>query len=381
MVSYCDLLEFAVRETERQQGGSVEGFGGGGANTTDAEGADQGYGERAGVEHRLLDIPARDVMNEPVATTGPTTGLDDAVGEMLDADYSSLVVEVPAEGVDGIVTLTDVLRSLTWTPDEDDGARLQVFGARYLTSMTREEVAEIIDAVEGKYDEMDVIEAYVILHKHKERQRGSPLIQATIRLFTDRGRFAGTGEEYGDAPAIRTARDNLERTVLDDKSRTMESRRGQRSPEDAERAQKNPRRVVRALEILRRTGKPPSSFGYTEPAYAVDEVVLIPDMDDLRPRIEARTERMFAAGIVAEVRALLDRYPEQPTAMQAIGYKEVVEHLRRRATLAEAKAAVTLATTQYAKRQRTWFRKEKDARRFEALAATVSNQLSEWLRT
>jgi len=233
MVSYYDLLEFAVRETDRQQGGSAGGFGRGGASAADAEQADQGYGERAGVEHRLLDIPARDVMNEPVATTGPTTGLDDAVGEMLAGDYSSLVVEVPGEGVDGVVTLTDVLRSLTWTPD--DGTRLQVFGARYLTTTTPEEVADLIDGVADKFDEMSVIEAYVVLHTHKERQRGSPLVRATIRLFTDRGRFSGTGEEYGDAPAIRTARDRLERTVLDEKSRTMSERRGERSPEDAER--------------------------------------------------------------------------------------------------------------------------------------------------
>ncbi|WP_459190712.1 CBS domain-containing protein [Halosimplex sp. J119] len=234
MISTFDLLEFTIRETKQEQGGNAQGWGEGTASG-DTSKSSGGFGERAGVEARLLDLPARDVMNSPVATTGPTTGLGEAVHEMLDDDYSSLVVEIPSEGIDGIVTLTDVLRSLTWTPDEDDGARLQVFGARYLTSMTREQVADIIEAVEGKYDEMDVIEAYVVLHKHKERQRGSPLIQATIRLFTDRGRFAGTGEEYGDAPAIRAARDNLERTVLDDKSRTMESRRGQRSAEDAER--------------------------------------------------------------------------------------------------------------------------------------------------
>ncbi|WP_436912324.1 CBS domain-containing protein [Halosimplex marinum] len=233
MVSYFDLLDFAVRETDQEQGGNADGFGDEMGSDSQA-GSHGGFGERAGVEHRLLDLPARDVMNSPVATTGPTTGLDEAVGEMLDDDYSSLVVEVPAEGVDGIVTLTDVLRSLTWTPD-DGGTRLQVFGTRHLTTMTHEEVADLIDGVTDKFEEMDVIEAYVILHRHKERQRGSPLIQATIRLFTDRGRFAGTGEEYGDAPAIRSARDNLERTVLDEKGQTMSKRRGERSAEDAER--------------------------------------------------------------------------------------------------------------------------------------------------
>jgi len=233
MVSYFDLLDFAVRAADQEQGGNAQGWGEGPApgDTSKTRG---GFGERAGVAHRLLDLPARDVMNSPVATTGPTTGLGEAVHEMLDDHYSSLVVEIPSGGVDGIVTLTDVLRSLTWTPDEG-GTRLQVFGTQYLLSMTREEVADIVEGVERKYEEMEVIEAYVVLHRHKERQRGSPLIQATIRLFTDRGRFAGTGEEYGDAPAIRAARDNLERTVLDEKGQTMHERRGRRSPEDAER--------------------------------------------------------------------------------------------------------------------------------------------------
>ncbi|WP_123538534.1 CBS domain-containing protein [Halosimplex salinum] len=233
IISTFDLLDFTVRATKQEQGGNASGFGEG-TGSGDTAKSHGGFGERAGVASRMLDLPARDVMNSPVETTGPTTGLGEAVHEMLENDYSSLVVEIPGEGVDGIVTLTDVLRSLTWTPDEG-ATRLQVFGARYLTSMSREEIADLIDKVEGKYDEMDVIEAYVILHKHKERQRGSPLIQATIRLFTDRGRFAGTGEEYGDAPAIRSARDNLERTVLDDKGRTMKDRRGRRSQEDAER--------------------------------------------------------------------------------------------------------------------------------------------------
>lgn len=151
------------------------------------------------------------------------------------------------------------------------------------------------------------------------------------------------------------------------------------SPADANRAQRNPRRVVRAVEILRRTGRPPVAFPFTEPAYSLSKVVLVPDMDALAPRIEARTERMFAAGLVEEVQRLLPSHPDATTAMQAIGYKEVVEHLRGDATLAEAKAAVTLATTQYAKRQRTWFRKEPGATRFDALAPDVADALATWL--
>lgn len=152
------------------------------------------------------------------------------------------------------------------------------------------------------------------------------------------------------------------------------------APRDAQRAQKNPRRVVRALEILHRTGRPPSTFPFTEPAYDVKLAVLLPDMDALRPRIEARTERMFEAGLVAEVRALLERFPDASTARQAIGYKEVAAHLRGEATVAEAKTAVALATVQYAKRQRTWFRKQPADLRIGALATDAKDELAGWLR-
>ena len=151
------------------------------------------------------------------------------------------------------------------------------------------------------------------------------------------------------------------------------------APADAARAQRNPRRVIRALEVLQRTGAPPSEFPYTKPRFRFEKLVLIPGMDVLLPRIEARTRGMFAAGLVDEVRDLLETSPELGTAMQAIGYKEVVGHLRGEATLAEARAAVTLATAQYAKRQRTWFRKEPDAAQRAALATELRDELNAWL--
>jgi tRNA dimethylallyltransferase len=150
------------------------------------------------------------------------------------------------------------------------------------------------------------------------------------------------------------------------------------SPSDAKRTERNPRRVVRALEIIQRTGKAPSTFPMTIPAFSYDKAILLPSLEQLRPRIEARTEKMFAAGLVAEVIALFRRYPDLPTAKQAIGYKEVVAYLAGQITLSEAKAAVTLATTQYAKRQRTWFRKES-GRVLEHLAQNATDELVNWL--
>ena len=143
------------------------------------------------------------------------------------------------------------------------------------------------------------------------------------------------------------------------------------SPEDARRAQRNPRRVVRALEIIRLTNRAPSSFGRTTPRFHYDKRVLLPSVKVLEPLITARTERMFQQGLVDEVRALLRRFPDRPTAVQAIGYKEVTAFLEGRATLEGTKDAVTLATTQYAKRQRTWFRREPGA----VLVPHLDNQL------
>lgn len=152
------------------------------------------------------------------------------------------------------------------------------------------------------------------------------------------------------------------------------------SPEDALRSQRNPRRVIRALEIIRRTGKAPSAFPMTKPAFTYEKLVLLPDMVKLQARIEVRTELMFQQGLVAEVKNLLERYPNLATARQAIGYKEVSSYLQHKLSLEETKAAVSLATVQYAKRQRTWFRKEPEARHLEAFADEVKADILTWLQ-
>jgi tRNA dimethylallyltransferase len=83
--------------------------------------------------------------------------------------------------------------------------------------------------------------------------------------------------------------------------------------------------------------------------------------DDLRTRINARVDAMFARGLVDETRELLQRGLEQnKTAMQAIGYRQVVEHLRGERSLSETIELVKIRTRQFAKRQLTWFRAQKN---------------------
>ena len=122
----------------------------------------------------------------------------------------------------------------------------------------------------------------------------------------------------------------------------------------------NPRRVIRAVEVIRLTGKPFSKFQVPSTKFQGAQPVffcMTRATDDLRRRIDARVDAMFARGLVEETRELLKRgLAQNKTAMQAIGYRQVVEHLRGERSLPETVELVKTRTRQFAKRQLTWFR-------------------------
>lgn len=153
------------------------------------------------------------------------------------------------------------------------------------------------------------------------------------------------------------------------------------SPKDAVRTQRNPRRVIRALEIIERTGKAPYEFSNTKPAFEYSKLILLPEMTKLRPLIEARTKLMFEAGWVTEVEVLLKQYPTLATAKQALGYDTITKHLKGELSLEEAQDAIILATKQFAKRQHTWFKKEKDAYIIPSLASEAKHEVSTWFKS
>jgi hypothetical protein len=146
---------------------------------------------------------------------------------MLEQDVSSLVVVGPDAGApDGIVTKTDVLRSLTWSAR---GRRaVNVVGMDLLDDVSYEEIVDMIEDLVAKYGRMSLLEAKVHLHEHDETFRGTPLILARIRLYTDRGHFIASGEGYGARHAIHLARNALERQILEGKTYG----RSKKPPED-----------------------------------------------------------------------------------------------------------------------------------------------------
>ena len=123
----------------------------------------------------------------------------------------------------------------------------------------------------------------------------------------------------------------------------------------------NPARVQRAWEVLRATGRGLVAWqaGAQPPLLPLAEVVplvLRPDPDWLGARIDTRFDAMIAAGALDEVRAALPGWQPTRPSSRAIGAPELVAHLRGETTLAEAVALAKIASRQYAKRQRTWFR-------------------------
>ncbi len=120
----------------------------------------------------------------------------------------------------------------------------------------------------------------------------------------------------------------------------------------------NGRRLVRALEVVELTGRP---FAATlpDPAPVYDAVQVGLDRSDLDDRVATRVDRMWAAGLVAEVRALADRgLRDGPTASRALGYQQVLAALDGRWDEATARAETVRATRRFVRRQRSWFRRD-----------------------
>ena len=128
------------------------------------------------------------------------------------------------------------------------------------------------------------------------------------------------------------------------------------------------RRIIRALEVYKATGQPIShsqtQFDEGRPADRCKVFVLDWPRDGLHRRINQRVKRMFAAGLITEVKGLLDRYGRlSRTAGQAVGYGEVIRHLEDQLDLSDTISLVQTHTRQLAKRQETWFRGLSECRR------------------
>jgi CBS domain-containing protein len=183
-------------------------------------------GDRAGDIDRVLDLPVEDIMSSPVTTVTEGESVRTAVERMLENDYAGLVVTPDGDDdlIAGILTKTDVLRALSYT--EEEHMDVQITNVALLETISREEIVRSIEGTTDKFAKMQVQHAHVRFHEHDEKLRGTPLVQCQIRLRTNVGQMAGSGEGYGAESAFHVALDTLERNVLE--------RKGMRADEEYE---------------------------------------------------------------------------------------------------------------------------------------------------
>ena len=124
------------------------------------------------------------------------------------------------------------------------------------------------------------------------------------------------------------------------------------------------KRISRILEIYHSTGKMKTELekeSRHEPEYDYKVFVLNMDRQKLYDRINLRVDLMIENGLVDEVKNMIKKYSEFPTAMQGLGYKEIVDYLNGNCSINDAIEKIKLETRRYAKRQLTWFRSYNDA--------------------
>lgn len=136
------------------------------------------------------------------------------------------------------------------------------------------------------------------------------------------------------------------------------------------------KRILRVLELYHQTGKTKTQIDLEsrkEPEYDYKLFSINMDRQILYDRINKRVDVMLEKGLVEEVDNICKKYEKFPTAMQGLGYKEVVEYLEEKASYEEMVEKIKTESRRYAKRQLTWFRKYKDIVWLEGLKSTQEN--------
>ena len=137
------------------------------------------------------------------------------------------------------------------------------------------------------------------------------------------------------------------------------------------------KRIIRVLEIYHSTGKTKTELEIESRKngvkYNYHVFVVNMDREKLYERINLRVDMMVDAGLIEEVKDICKRYNSFPTAMQGLGYKEVVEYLENKISKEEMIDKIKKESRHYAKRQLTWFRKDKDFIWLDGLADVGQN--------
>ena len=170
--------------------------------------------------------------------------------------------------------------------------------------------------------------------------------------------------EYQDIKLDEEYRKKLEEEVQEKGLETLYEKAKQIDAKAIEKiSPTDKKRILRVLEIYHATGKTKTEQEIEsrkkEVEYDYKVFALNWDREKLYERINKRVDIMFEQGLIQEVKNILNKYSKFPTAMQGLGYKEVVDYLNGIYTKEEMIEKIKMETRRYAKRQLTWFKKNK----------------------
>ena len=250
----------------------------------------------------------------------------------------------------------------TAKPDEKEMQGIKHYLLDFINPDTRYSVAEF------KIDATKAIEE--ILGKGK-----TPIVVGGTGLYVDTLIY---GIEYNDIKIDEEYRKELEKIVKEQGLDVLYKKAVDIDSKAMEKISANDKkRIMRVLEIYKATGKTKTEQEAESRKNGVkyDYKVFALNMDRevLYNRINLRVDKMIENGLIEEVKNLKEKYNKFPTAMQGLGYKEVVEYLENRVTKEEMIEKIKMETRRYAKRQLTWFRKNKDTVWIDAMKEKQDN--------
>ena len=188
-----------------------------------------------------------------------------------------------------------------------------------------------------------------------------PIIVGGTGLYVDSLIY---GIEYQEIELDKKYREELEEKAQKEGLETLYEQATKIDPQAIEKISANDKkRILRILEIYHSTGKTKTQQEIesrkNEVKYDYKVFALNMEREKLYERINKRVDIMIEQGLIQEVENLCRKYTEFPTAMQGLGYKEVVEYLQGKISEQEMIEKIKMETRRYAKRQLTWFRKNK----------------------
>ena len=296
-------------------------------------------------------------MQKVIVICGPTASGKTSLSIELAKQINGEIVSADS------MQIYDEMQIGTAKPDEEEMQGIKHYLIGNVKPTIRYSVSEY------KTDAINAIKT--ILQKGK-----TPIIVGGTGLYVNSLIY---GIDYPEVETDLKYREELEETVKEKGLEYLYNKAMQIDPEAMQNISRNDqKRILRVLEIYKETGKTKTQLEIESRKNGIpyDYRVFALNMprEILYDRINQRVDIMIQKGLIEEVKELYNKYGENlTTAMQGIGYKEVVEYLKGNLTKEEMIEKIKMETRRYAKRQLTWFRKIENIIWLDALETTQNN--------